>query len=238
MINRLVFSAILASCIGSVIPASANDHAINERRLYLYGTPDGCLVQLPSPVDEDDELRWKGACTNEYASGNGTLTIFDRSGKPKKVYTGEVERGAPTGPWNEPVTANKLQDEVEDTVAGRQLNSPESITAPALYFGNNSSRLGVQAAKQLDEFVHLLNAGEMKYMQISIHGHTSAPGDVNHNARLSLRRAEAVRGYMIGKGIDKARLTASGKGASEPVGPNGTAKESRRVTFVLSPVRP
>ena len=51
-------------------------------------------------------------------------------------------------------------------------------------------------------------------------GHTDSIGSDAYNQKLSVRRAEAVKAYIVGKGIDANRVYAEGKGESQPVAPN------------------
>jgi len=53
--------------------------------------------------------------------------------------------------------------------------------------------------------------------KISIVGHTDRIGSEQYNQQLSERRAEAVKNYMVNKGIEADRLTTEGKGEKEPV---------------------
>ncbi len=64
-------------------------------------------------------------------------------------------------------------------------------------------------------------------------GHTDSIGSDEYNQRLSLRRAEAVKAYIVSKGVDGARVYTEGKGESQPVADNKTAEgraKNRRVT--------
>jgi OOP family OmpA-OmpF porin len=70
---------------------------------------------------------------------------------------------------------------------------------------------------------------------IEIQGHTDSSGSADLNRALSMLRAEAVREYLIGKGIDPARMTAMGYGEDLPIGDNNTAEGAamnRRVELV------
>ena len=64
-------------------------------------------------------------------------------------------------------------------------------------------------------------------------GHTDSVGSDAYNQKLSLRRAEAVKAYIVSKGIDASRVYTEGKGESQPVADNSTAEgraKTRRVT--------
>lgn len=63
-------------------------------------------------------------------------------------------------------------------------------------------------------------------------GHTDSIGSDAYNQKLSIRRAEAVKGYLVGKGVDAKRVYTEGKGEKQPVATNKTAAgraQNRRV---------
>ena len=63
-------------------------------------------------------------------------------------------------------------------------------------------------------------------------GHTDSIGTVEYNQKLSVRRAEAVKAYLVSKGIEKNRVYTEGKGEKQPVADNKTAAgraKNRRV---------
>ncbi len=65
-------------------------------------------------------------------------------------------------------------------------------------------------------------------------GHTDSVGTDAYNNKLSLRRADAVKAYLVSKGLDPARLYTEGKGETQPVADNGTAEgraKNRRVVI-------
>jgi outer membrane protein OmpA-like peptidoglycan-associated protein len=72
---------------------------------------------------------------------------------------------------------------------------------------------------------------------VVIEGYTDSVGTQDYNQGLSERRAESVRHYLRGQGIDSGRLTASGKGESNPVAGNDSAtgrQQNRRVEVIIS----
>jgi OOP family OmpA-OmpF porin len=64
-------------------------------------------------------------------------------------------------------------------------------------------------------------------------GHTDSVGSDAYNQKLSQRRAEAVKAYIVSKGVDGTRVFTEGKGESQPAADNATAAgraTNRRVT--------
>lgn len=74
-------------------------------------------------------------------------------------------------------------------------------------------------------------------MEIEIVGHTDDVGEDTSNLTLSQDRANSVMKWFVDKGIDPSRLSASGKGETEPLVPNTTdanRQKNRRVEFIRS----
>ncbi len=87
----------------------------------------------------------------------------------------------------------------------------------------------------LDEVVRLLQVStEIKL--VSIEGHTDNQGKVDYNQKLSEDRANSVMAYLVSKGIDASRLTATGFGVTKPLQSNDTEagqQRNRRVEFKI-----
>lgn len=71
-----------------------------------------------------------------------------------------------------------------------------------------------------------------------VEGHTDSQGGEDFNQKLSQRRAEAVRTYLVSRGIASDRISAEGMGLSHPVADNSTPEgraNNRRVEIVVKP---
>jgi OOP family OmpA-OmpF porin len=86
----------------------------------------------------------------------------------------------------------------------------------------------------LDEMMAKLQGMNTEVM-IAV-GHTDSVGSNEYNAKLSLRRADAVKAYLVSKGLDPARLYTEGKGETQPIADNATAEgraKNRRVNIEI-----
>ena len=98
------------------------------------------------------------------------------------------------------------------------------------FFDFDKSVLKPEGRAKLDDLV-----GKIKGINLEVIiavGHTDSVGSDAYNQRLSVRRAEAVKAYLVSKGIEKNRVYTEGKGEKQPVADNKTAAgraKNRRV---------
>ncbi|WP_198033165.1 OmpA family protein [Methylosinus sp. PW1] len=96
-------------------------------------------------------------------------------------------------------------------------------------FELGSDRLTPRARKNLDQFAEALRDPALAARRFHVDGHTDARGRDETNLRLSQRRAEAVRNYLVSAGIDAARLDAQGYGRARPKARDPLDPANRRV---------
>ena len=93
------------------------------------------------------------------------------------------------------------------------------------FFDFDKAVLKPEGKAKLDDLV-----GKVKDINLEVIiavGHTDWIGTVAYNQKLSVRRAEAVKAYLVSKGIEKNRVYTEGKGEKQPVASNKT-KEGRQ----------
>lgn len=98
------------------------------------------------------------------------------------------------------------------------------------FFDFDKAILKPAGKASLDELSGKL--GDMNLEVIIAVGHTDSVGTDAYNQKLSIRRAEAVKAYLKGKGIEETRIYTEGKGESQPKADNATAEgraQNRRV---------
>ena len=92
------------------------------------------------------------------------------------------------------------------------------------FFDFNKSVLKPEGKAKLSDLVDKVKAINLEVI-IAV-GHTDSVGSDSYNQKLSMRRAEAVKAFLVSKGIEKARIYTEGKGEKQPVADNKT-KEGR-----------
>ena len=108
-----------------------------------------------------------------------------------------------------------------------------------ILFDSGSAVLKPEAITQIEKVGDVL----AKYSddRIRVEGHTDAVGSKKSNEELSLRRADAVKRVLLGRGVKEAQITALGMGEEHPIADNGTAdgrKQNRRVELHIDVPQP
>jgi outer membrane protein OmpA-like peptidoglycan-associated protein len=108
--------------------------------------------------------------------------------------------------------------------------APQKLVLEGVNFDFDKATLRQEDVSDLDKNVEALKAwGDVN---IEVAGHTDSMGSDAYNMKLSQRRAEAVRNFLISRGVAADRLTAKGYGESQPVADNATEEgrfKNRRV---------
>ena len=98
------------------------------------------------------------------------------------------------------------------------------------FFDFNKAVLKPEAKAKLDDLTGKLKGITLEVI-IAV-GHTDAVGGDAYNQKMSVKRAEAVKAYLVTKGIEPNRIYTEGKGKKQPVADNKTAEgraKNRRV---------
>ena len=113
----------------------------------------------------------------------------------------------------------------------------EEIVLKGVNFETSSAKLIATSTAVLDEVVGMLK--QRPNAKVEIAGYTDAVGASAGNHKLSERRAESVKAYLVGHGIAAGNLSTHGYGEEHPVGDNKTKAgrvENRRVTLKFATV--
>ncbi|PXW13002.1 MULTISPECIES: OmpA family protein [Chryseobacterium] len=141
------------------------------------------------------------------------------------------------------VIGNKMDKQAKDikeTLPGAQVERvgdgiKVTMNESIVNFAFDSSNLTSVAQTNLDKLAEVLvNNPDTN---INIYGYTDSKGADAYNLKLSQRRADAVKSYLVGKGIASARMFTKGEGEAMPVASNDTDEgraKNRRVEFAIT----
>jgi outer membrane protein OmpA-like peptidoglycan-associated protein len=183
----------------------------------------------------------------------GVVIVLTSTATDEKYYTEETDEEGygevlvPTGHKYEitylnlgrkDVAANvTVTDEpkqnVKLTLRFTRLPPPPPFVLSGITFDTGKATLKPGSYDKLDVVAEFLT--HKRSAKVEISGHTDNVGNNRSNKILSQNRAQACRSYLVGKGIDGARVTAVGYGAERPVASNDTPEgreKNRRIEVV------
>ena len=196
-VAMLFASAALATAAGAQVKAADGGKTIDN---WQNGT---------------SELVWKNG-TNELcwrdANWTPATAAADCDGalKPVAAAVAPAATPAPATPAPAPAPAPAVASKV-------------TFSADA-FFDFDKSVLKPEGKAKLDDLASKVKGINLEVV-IAV-GHTDSVGSDAYNQKLSVRRAEAVKAYLVSKGIEKNRVYTEGKGEKQPIADNKT-KEGR-----------
>src|SRR6187549_373872 len=207
----------------------------------------GCGVMTPSTMPAGSRVvaanggnvidNWQNG-TGEYVWRNGTneLCWRDANWTPATAAVGCDGALLPPPPPAAPAPAPAPAPAAVPAPAPAPAAAPQPPAATKVtyaadaFFDFDKSVLKPEGKAKLDDLVSKM-AGLNLEVIIAV-GHTDSVGSDAYNQALSVRRAEAVKAYLVTKGIEKNRVYTEGKGEKQPVADNKTSEgraKNRRV---------
>jgi len=202
---------------------------------------DGVLDDVDQCKDTPagDKVDAKGCSLPKDADGDGVLDDVDQcKDTPAGDKVDAKGCSLPKDADGDGVTDDK--DRCPHTPAGVKVDeegcqvlfeqAKKSLILEGVNFATGKAELTPESQAILDGVAESLVANEE--IKVQVGGHTDNTGSAAVNKRLSAARANAVREYLISKGVAASRLTAAGFGPSKPIASNKTAAgraQNRRV---------
>lgn len=150
-----------------------------------------------------------GSLSGRFNDSTFTFSIF---GTAKYQITASAEGYNPRTVIVDPKeinNENKLLRDITLTPRG------ETIVLKNLIFAQGKSAIDPKSFRELDEVVQMLR--ENPKIEIQLEGHTDNTGSPKANLELSQSRVDAVKKYMVSKGIAKNRINTRAFGGSQPL---------------------
>jgi OmpA-OmpF porin, OOP family len=114
-------------------------------------------------------------------------------------------------------------DKAETKVVEQDIKEPVKVTFPVIYFSFNRITIHPSEVSKLKSILHILK--ENPEMKVTVTGWCDTRGSVAVNRRISRQRAQALKTWLVKRGIAASRISVVGKGSDA----SRTAPEARRV---------
>jgi outer membrane protein OmpA-like peptidoglycan-associated protein len=127
-----------------------------------------------------------------------------------------------------------LQGKALETNYAANITNEVSSKSYSIEFETGSANIRPSSYKLLDEIFQ--SAVVAEGLKLGVYGHTDNNGSDAINIPLSEKRANAVKAYLLKKGLKEARVESKGFGSSQPVADNNSESgrsKNRRVEIVL-----
>lgn len=179
----------------------------------------------------------KGAAVGAVAGGTIGALIGKKAGN---TAVGAIVGGAIGGTAGAFIgrKMDRQAEQLKQTIPGAEvIREGEGIIVKfdsGILFDVNKSDLKSAAMTNIQNLAKSLK--ENPETNVLIIGHTDNTGSDDYNARLSERRAEAVKTFAMNQGVSGSRFTTQGKGENEPIADNSTEdgrSKNRRVEIVI-----
>ncbi len=172
------------------------------------------------------EIAAIGGC-GFYSTADEVLTSAGMAAFVEKVFL-ERKAAAPAAPAVVKVERKDTdgdgvyddEDQCPGTPMGASVNAVGCWVLDNVLFDFDKDVIKAEAYPLLDNVAKILEKNPI--MSVELHGHCDNVGTEAYNMDLSMRRAHAVKNYLIGKGILKNRMATEGFGYTKPVALNGT----------------
>ncbi len=200
----------------------------NERNAIL-GRLNNLQKQLDDAKAQNDKLNATMAKVTTDSDGDGVPDMFD---KCPNTPAGEKVDGWGC-PIIIPVAAPVVKEEKTIPTVTDDDRRIIKDAMQSLVFESGRSVISELSYPSLDKVASLLF---IKSIKLKLSGYTDNQGSPVLNLRLSTERAQAVKSYLVSKGVDSSLIEATGYGTAHPIASNKTAagrKQNRRVEFSL-----
>jgi outer membrane protein OmpA-like peptidoglycan-associated protein len=179
--------------------------------------------------DNDGIYDSKDQCPNEPEDKDG---FEDEDGCPDADNDKDGISDSQDACPNDPETINGYKDE-DGCPDEPPQEIKKSFQLEGINFRTGSAELLDESYMVIDKVFNSLEA--FPKVVVEIRGHTDNVGAASANFMLSQERAQAVKDYLVNRGIDGKRIKVKGMGESEPVASNRTAagrEKNRRIEFI------
>lgn len=208
--------------------------------------------KCPNVPEDMDGWQDEDGCpeTDDDADGDGILNADDQCPNDPEDFDGFEDADGCPDPDNDGDGIPDSEDKCPNVPGVKvkqgcpfelvEVTLDRIMIKDKVFFDLNKATIKEQSFELLDQVAQTINAFP-RIKLIEVQGHTDHAGKADYNKKLSDDRAKSVYDYLIGKGVDAARLQFKGYGMEQPLVPlpedgketKEAAAQNRRVEFVI-----
>lgn len=218
----VLFTALLLICGGVLFYFNFNKFGIAENTgnglLHDSTTADGTIH-----MESSEPTNGQSASHDQMKKTQHSETVADQ-----QTDNGDVSEKVDSTP---PAVKAKPTAKAENAETEA---APFTSGKTVIGFNHNSNEFPEDAYKKLDIIADFVKKDSRAFVFVT--GYTDELGSHDYNVNLSIFRANIVKSYLVGKGVDKVRIKVSGLGSANPAASNSTPegrKANRRVEIEI-----
>jgi OmpA-OmpF porin, OOP family len=220
--NRTALTVLFLALLNS---ATAQDKSIADTTLSQFAKVNIVVTDMKGKPSKGEQVLFRNEASQQLFSGRsdagGKFSLQLPVGSTYMITVKSLTDSSKYGRIEIPALAPG-EYYTEPFKVDVKFKLAKSYTLDNVHFDFGKATLRAESFPELEEVAGFLKNKED--IRIEIAGHTDNVGADAENLKLSQQRADAIRNYLLKKGIQPARVTAKGYGASQPVADNTTDK--------------
>ena len=208
--------AVLAASFALAAPMALRAQSVQGVPAQPIAQPSAEELRYANGQDQ-----WRATDGTPWVNGTNELCWRDSNWTPATAYPGCDGAAKPPPPAPAPVAAAAAPAPVPAPAAPRPAAQKVTYAADT-FFDFDKYVIKPEGKAKLDDLVEKTKGIALEV--IIVVGHTDNIGTFEYNQKLSERRANAVKEYLVSKGIEKNRVYTEGKSFKNPIASNSTAE--------------
>ena len=191
--------------------------------------------RLETERARQDALKAQSDAEQARAAAEAAKAAADAQAEQARAQAQQAQAAVAQAEQDKNALREKLREQLNVILETRETARGLIVNVSDVLFDTGSATLKPGAREKLARVAGIL--ASHPDLKIEIEGHTDSVGTDDYNQRLSERRAESVRAYLIQQKIAPTAVDAEGFGESQPVASNATPtgrQQNRRVELVVS----
>jgi uncharacterized repeat protein (TIGR01451 family) len=228
----------------------ANKRPTRPHPCQAVTQPEPAPAPAPKPIVEEGMLDFQIMNADQKPVSLPFVLTTEMGKQLTSIVSNRLRRTLPVGRYVIVVKENGEDKNIPLTISASQTTEKVFILTPKvedapepkveyidpIYFEVNQATIDPQSYATINHVAEVIKRYD-NVKSVSVQAHTDSDGPMDYNLQLSIRRANAVKDYLVGQGINESKIRIAGFGEAKPRVANTSAAnkaKNRRVEFELS----